>query len=106
MKITGFDRVSIQQCCTNKLLTSNGFIWSYDELSAEQINNILKNKKWDLTPKIILQLDKEGNLVHKYISLGDVNRKTGFDQSYISNCCRGKCKNAYGYNWVYEDKKD
>jgi len=102
MKITGFDRVSIQQCCTKKLLTSNGFIWSYEELSVKQVQNIFKNKKWDLTPKIILQLDKEGNLIDKYLSLGDIKRKTGFDQSYISNCCRGIYKKAYGFNWTYE----
>ena len=103
-RITGFDRVSIQQCCTNSLKTSNGFVWSYKELSQEEVINIVKSKKWDNKPKEILQIDNNGIVINQYSSLHDIKRKTGFDSSYISNCCRNKCNKAYGYKWVYKDK--
>jgi len=103
-RITGSDRVSIQQCCTNSLKTSNGFVWSYKELSQEEVINIVKSKKWDNKPKEILQIDNNGIVINQYSSLHDIKRKTGFDSSYISNCCRNKCNKAYGYKWVYKDK--
>ena len=36
-----------------------------------------------------------------YLSILDVERKLGLDQSNISKCCKGKYKTAGGYHWKY-----
>lgn len=36
-----------------------------------------------------------------YPSTREVERQTGFDNTCISDCCRGKRKVAYGYHWKY-----
>lgn len=36
-----------------------------------------------------------------YPSVKEVERQLGFANGYISNCCRGKYKSAYGYHWEY-----
>lgn len=36
-----------------------------------------------------------------YPSTNEVERQLGFAHSYISKCCNGKRKTAYGYTWRY-----
>ena len=36
-----------------------------------------------------------------YQSIRDIQRKFGYNQSYISKCCRDIYKQAYGYSWQY-----
>lgn len=43
----------------------------------------------------------ETNII--YPSSKEVQRKLGFAQGNISNCCNGKIKSAYGYHWEYVD---
>lgn len=37
-----------------------------------------------------------------YPSTCEVKRQLGFNQGYISACCRGEYKTAYGYHWQYK----
>lgn len=52
--------------------------------------------------KVVLQYDKSGNLVREWPSTKEVQRQTGFAQSNISNCCRGKYKSSHGYIWRFK----
>ena len=52
--------------------------------------------------KAVLQYDKSGNLVREWPSAREVQRQTGFAQSHISECCRGKYKSAHGYIWKFK----
>lgn len=43
-----------------------------------------------------------------YISLGEVERKTGINRYQVSGCCNNKpsCHTAGGYHWRFTDTKD
>lgn len=53
--------------------------------------------------KPVLQIDLGTNkIISKYPSTAEADRQLNINQGGISNCCRGKCKTAYGYKWKYE----
>lgn len=51
--------------------------------------------------KQIIQLTLDGEVVKIWDCISDVNRKLGYHQSNISNCCKGKRKTSNGYKWRY-----
>jgi hypothetical protein len=51
--------------------------------------------------KPVYQYTKDGVLYGSYSSTYDVERRTGYCDSHISQCCRGERKYAYGYMWSY-----
>ena len=55
------------------------------------------------TQKPILQFTKNGDFIKKWNSATQIQRELGFYNSHISNCCKGKYKSAYGYEWGYAD---
>ena len=55
--------------------------------------------------KITLQYDINGNLIKEWKSTRDVERNLGFNQSYISKCCKNIIKTAYGYLWKYKNEE-
>ena len=80
------------------------------EWSSSKENNIhaLKNKlriipkgKKNKTSKEIIQYDLNMNEIARYGSIREAQRKTGYNQSNISKCCRGleHHKTLGGYIW-------
>ena len=53
--------------------------------------------------KPILQYTKSGEFVREWKSTHDVERNLGYFHNFISYCCNGKLKSAYGYVWKYKD---
>ena len=53
--------------------------------------------------KPVLQFDLQDILVKEYSSTHQAERETGFDNSSIAKCCKGKLKTAYGYKWKYKE---
>ena len=53
--------------------------------------------------KPVLQFTLDDILVKEYPSTHQVERETGFSQSCIFKCCKGKYKAAYGYKWKYKE---
>ena len=53
--------------------------------------------------KSVLQFTLDNILVKEYPSTHQIERETGFAQSNISKCCKGKRKTAYGYKWRYKE---
>lgn len=51
--------------------------------------------------KPIAQYDLNNNFIKNYESISDASRKTGYNISFISDCCNGKYKQAYGYIWKF-----
>ena len=51
--------------------------------------------------KPVLQI-LNGKTIKRWISLSDIGRNTDYTIGNISNCCNGKRKQAYGYEWRYE----
>ena len=51
----------------------------------------------------INQITKDSELVKTWESSMQIERETGYDQSYIIKCCKRKIRSAYGYCWQYAD---
>lgn len=51
--------------------------------------------------KKVYQFTKDGNFVKEWQSLHEIERVLGFDIGFISCCCNGKRKTAYGCIWRY-----
>lgn len=52
--------------------------------------------------KGVIQYDKSGNVVGKYISIIFAERMTGISNGSIGDCLHGRRKTAGGYLWRYE----
>lgn len=65
-----------------------------EKTSKKQLN------RKDLS-KQVKQFKKDGVFIKEYPSMMEVERQTGFNPSYISKCCKGRYKQAYGYIWRY-----
>ena len=66
-------------------------------MQTQEINKIRGKSK----RKVVIQLDKENNIINKFDGVISASKITGFDKSTISNCCRGIYKYAYGFKWKY-----
>lgn len=53
--------------------------------------------------KMVEQHTLDGTHICTWFSARGLERELGYDQSYISACCLGKHKTAYGYIWKYAD---
>lgn len=51
--------------------------------------------------KQVIQLTLDNQFVKTWGSIIDVERKLGYDNGYISKCCKGKLPHAYKYKWCY-----
>ena len=52
--------------------------------------------------KEVHQYCMDGKLKAVYLSLRDVERKTGLSRANVAKCCAGRCKSAYGYVWRFK----
>ena len=53
--------------------------------------------------KPVIQYTKSGEFVKEWKSGIDVQRNLGYHQQYISECCNGRYKSAYGFIWRFKD---
>lgn len=54
--------------------------------------------------KPVLQIDKNTNeVIAEFPSAAEAERQLGYKDTYITSCCRGKYKQAYGYFWIYKE---
>lgn len=51
----------------------------------------------------IVQLTLEGKFIKKWSCAAEAARELGINQSNITQCCRGRLKQAGGYRWMYYD---
>lgn len=66
----------------------------------ERVSKKHLNRKDQSKP--VKQFTKDGRFITDYPSIAEAERQTGFDQTAISKCCKGKYKSAYGYIWRYK----
>lgn len=67
---------------------------------AYNINYGTRTKKQIKSNSIpILQYTLEGEFVRKWDSATEIKNELGFDNSFISKCCRGERKSSYGFIW-------
>lgn len=60
-----------------------------------------RKKQAESQQKVVLQYDKDGNLLNQYPSATIAALKNGYNLKTISQCCRGRTKSAYNYIWRY-----
>lgn len=79
--------------------SAGGYIWRYkdDELSNDDLNKI-KNANMKQQPKIILQIDKNGNIVKEWVGVNNVSKTYGGVPAVL----RGDRKTAGGFHWSYK----
>lgn len=52
--------------------------------------------------KPIEQYDLNGNFIKEFPSISECTRQTGYNIGFISDCCNGKYKRAYGFIWKFK----
>ena len=82
--------VTHKENCNNPITIEN-----YSKCKLGLLNHITKP---------IVQFTKDGKFVRKWDSMIEVERDLGFCSGYISKCCKGKYKTAYGFKWCYHYK--
>ena len=92
---TGINYTSISQCISGKLLTSGGFLWT--AIGKRPINYINPQEK------IVIQRDKQGNLIQKFKSISEASNSTKINLSSISENCLNKRLSAGGFVWHFEN---
>ena len=115
--------------CKVHRLVAQTFIPNPDNLpqvnhkDEDKENNSVQNLEWcdrkynynygtriqrisEKNSKPVLQYTKSGEFVKEWKSARDVQRNLGYFGTYISSCCLGKRKSAYGFIWKFKDSKD
>lgn len=87
--------IQISNCCNGKSQSSNGYLWSF---------NNKPNVVYKFPGKIILQLDKSGNILREFKSIADAGRFLGINPSTISCALTGRRKAAAGFTWKYKNE--
>lgn len=75
-------------------------------------SNVVTNLMW-VTPDEHKELHKEnalhvfqyslnGEFIKEYSSIKEIVEQTGFDRTTVIDCCNGKYKTAFGFQWRYE----
>ena len=113
-RIAGVSSGSISECCIGNRPAANNIVWSYEELSIEEIeqkftlydkNKIASQNIGEYIKKTkskpVNQYDLNGNLIKSYPSASEAGRQLGFSPSAISTTCRGEYKQTNGYVFEY-----
>ena len=80
-----------------------------NHIDENKMNNNVNNLEWlsrgdnarYSRDKLVVQLDKNGNVVATFPSSIEAERQTGINRGNICSCCCGKHKSAGGYVWRY-----
>ena len=102
-EITGINNRAISACCRNEDKTAGNFIWRFscDEITEEYLiwcnSNDMGNNRLG-----VCQYSLNGVFIKKYDSILSAGVAVGGYPAYISACCQGNGKVAYGYIWRYE----
>ena len=94
------DSTSIRSCCIGNIVSVNGFVWSYKELSAEEVKDKIDNK---YCCRKVYQYTKDGDFIKEYKSTTKAEEETKVKSGDIWRSCVGKQKTAGGYVWSYNE---
>ena len=103
------------KCFLVHILVAQAFIPNPDNLPVvNHINEIktdnrVTNLEWCTQrynirysqAKPVNQYSKDGEFIRRWDCINEIQYQTGFKSSFISACCKGRYKLAYGYIWRY-----
>ena len=124
-KIVALCKNGKYKCCTVHRLVAQAFIpnpYNLPQVNHKDenpSNNRVENLEWcdhkyncnygtvrqrikDAGIKSVKQYTLSGEFIAIYRSASEVQRQLGYYSKYISRCCKGEQKTAYGYIWRYE----
>lgn len=96
-RITGVPHTCISRA-VNKVdrQSAGGFLWSKTSTPPEYTIDFGSDKR-----RPIIQMDSDGNIVHKWPSIIEAAKSLGLQPSLIGHCCRGNRKSTGGFRWAY-----
>lgn len=98
---SSYSQGTISSCCRGERNSAYGYIWSYKELTKEEIKKIAYKANIGRT---ILQFDLNDNFIKEYTSINEIKKELNIKYNeYISSCCKGKRNKAYGFKWKYKE---
>ena len=76
---------------------------AYNNCYGTRLERVVKSKiNGKNSYPVIQKIDNK--VIETFPSLREVQRRTGYNKSLISKCCKGIYKQAYGYNWEFVSK--
>lgn len=96
---TGYYSSVISECCNTKRNTAYGFVWSYTQLTKNQISVLFERAKQS---KTVYQYTIELDFVNIFSSAGEAARTLGINRASICDCCTKRLKTSHGFIWSYE----
>lgn len=98
----GFLHSNISTCCYGVKKSMNGFIWCFEkEYSKELIESKVDAYNKSKTPKKVMQLSLDGDLIKIWSSSKQIFKELGIDCGSISSVCNGRRSSSNGYIWRY-----
>lgn len=92
---------NITSACRGEYSQCGGFQWKYKDDDSKKIALIAEAKG-----KIVVQYDKNMNLIKIYPSAKIASQETGVNVGGIRNCCNGYSRSSGGYIWMHYEKKE
>ncbi len=89
----------IIDCCQGNGISSCGFVWLYKDDYNKNEFNIIEHYEKDGLRKLIVQLDKNNNLIKIWRSTADAKRKLKINN--IGGCLMKVIKSSGGFKWMY-----
>lgn len=104
-RVLGYNHHTISSCLTNRLPGFDNYIWTNDNSPSNILYKIEAYKNGGINRrKAVCQYTLSGEFIAEYISCRQaVKAVGGVAHQHISNCCKGKIPQAYGYIWKYKD---
>ncbi len=111
---TGINNSNISSCCLGKRKYAGNYQWRYEynntlplqNLTLQKLEKENRKKIKELKQKrIIIQKNKENQIIGKFNSCTEASQITGIHCGNINSCCNGKRSSAGGFYWTYEIKE-
>ena len=107
-KTLGVTDANINACCNDKLYTVYDSVFTYKELSQEEVLKRFElskssefGKKNNSLSKPVNQFDLQMNFIASYPSTREVGRALGISSSLVAGVCRGDHKSTHGFIFRY-----
>lgn len=88
---------NIYQCCNGNKLSYMGYIWSYKELSNDELNDLIHRIKID-NKKKVYQYNLLGEFIMEWECIEDCIR-SGYVKSRLHECFNGTAQQHRGFIW-------